>query len=236
MIFLISPTKTQKENASLFYQEPHFHQTAMTLHEIIASWSLDEIITNYKISEKLAQSVKNHNHSFSESNTAIHTYQGSSFKNMERDTWTEKDLSFAEDHLRILSALYGVLKPRDTIGLYRLDFLTQHPLNLIKLWKKEITPHFNTLGKTIINLASQEYSDMIDLDSLTVPLITISFEEFVNGKYVVKSTYAKIARGVMIKELVKNRITDIDALKKVSVLDYIFDINRSTDTHYIFSR
>ncbi len=236
MICLISPTKTQKHAASLFYQEPEFHQQSMDIHNTISSWSLEEILVNYKVSEKLANSIYKTNNKFEEDNRALFTYQGSSFKNMERDNWNEDDIKYAEDHLRILSAMYGILKPNDSIGLYRLDFLTKFHTNLYNLWQPTITQYLNKLKMPIINLASQEYSEMVDVSQLKVPFITISFKEIVNGKAIVKSTYAKVARGVMVKEIIQNRVDTLEELKKVSVLDYTFDSNRSTDTHFIYSR
>ena len=189
-----------------------------------------------KISDKLSLSVYNNIQSHSKENIAINTYQGSSFKAMNTDTWSNEDHQYAQEHLAILSALYGLVRPYDTIGFYRLDFLMKFEIDLYVFWQDKITSYLNKKNTPIINLASQEYTEMIDMNQLTVPIYKVDFKETGPKGFVSKSTYAKIARGTATKLIIQNKIQSIDELKRMEFDSYRYNEAESNDNTLIFTR
>lgn len=236
MITIISPTKTQKV-ASTTNSRCDFNTVIkQRILEEIASWSIEEIIERYKVSPKIAKEVERNFQNFEECNLAIKTYQGSSFKNMNLASWSNDTLTYADNHLCILSALYGVVKPLEAIALYRLDFATKIGINLYEIWKPIVTNYFNRINEPILNLASEEYSNMIDFNSLNVPFITVQFIENVDNHFVIKGTYAKIARGKMVEAIMTQKIDNIEDIKSIHFLNYQYNDAISTDDTYIFTR
>jgi cytoplasmic iron level regulating protein YaaA (DUF328/UPF0246 family) len=156
---------------------------------------------------------------------------------------SQDDLSFAQDHLRILSGLYGYLKPLDLIMPYRLEMKTKLAVggheNLYQFWGETLTDCLNAElsdQDTVINLASNEYFKAIKPKKLNSGLITINFKDSKDGKTRVVAIYAKIARGAMARAIIKNRINQPEDIKQLVVDDYRFQKDLSTDDAWVFTR
>ena len=233
MFVLVSPTKTQKPYPGESLSGSLFNDTKNDILDHLQTYSYDELKSNMKISDKLTTALYDNLQSFDETHIAVNTYLGASFRPLESDTW---DLEYAQEHFGILSALYGLVKPFQTIGFYRLDFLVPFKVNLYDMWRQQVTDYLNQQNKTLISLASLEYEAMILKDQLKLPLIRLDFKDDVNGKYVTKSTYAKTARGIAANEIIKNQIQTTDQLKQLAIDGYTFNSDLSTETEYIFTR
>jgi len=172
------------------------------------------------------------------SKQAIFTYNGHLFKNIELDSFRNDDIDYLQDNLVIISTLYGVLRPLDLIMPYRLDFLAKIKVNnnnLYAFWQDIITDYFNELNdKLIINLASNEYSKVLNRKKLNKKVVDIVFKEFKNGKYKTMSMSAKKMRGRFLNFLAKNKITDLEFLKKFDFDNYKFSEKESSDNCFTF--
>ena len=164
-------------------------------------------------------------------------YKGISVKDFNKD-----DFLFAQKSLRILSGLYGILKPLDLIQPYRLEMGTQLQIgkhrNLYDFWGDEITNILNDDKNNdyLINLASVEYFKSINIDNLKSKLINVSFKEKRDGKYKIIAIYSKRARGLMSRFIIKNKIIDPKSLKKFNLEDYKFNKTLSSDSDLVFTR
>ena len=164
-------------------------------------------------------------------------YKGISVKDFNKD-----DFLFAQKSLRILSGLYGILKPLDLIQPYRLEMGTQLQIgkhrNLYDFWGDEITNILNSDKNNdyLINLASVEYFKSINVDNLKSKLINVSFKEKRDGKYKIIAIYSKRARGLMSRFIIKNKIIDPKSLKKFNLEDYKFNKTLSSDSDLVFTR
>jgi cytoplasmic iron level regulating protein YaaA (DUF328/UPF0246 family) len=163
---------------------------------------------------------------------------------IEKNIFSEKDFAFAQDHIRILSGLYGLLRPLDLIQPYRLEMGTKFSpnatsKNLYFFWKQKVN-HFllDSLNKEeiILNLASQEYFKVIDTSIIKNRIISPVFKEFKNGKFTIVMMYAKHARGAMARYLIKNQLNNIDDLKSYSIDSYSFDARQSSENEWVFVR
>ena len=156
-------------------------------------------------------------------------------------TFNDLDLTYLNENLRIISGFYGVLSPFDGIIKYRLEMQSKIKINnfnnLYDFWGDLIYKEIIDSSHTIINLASKEYSKCIEpyLDK-DDKFITISFLEKINNTYVAKNTYSKIARGLMVNYLVKNKITNINDIKKFNLKGYRFNNELSTSSLFVFTR
>ncbi len=234
MLVLIAPTKTQKEvHTDKKLSEPLFISHTGKIINHIQTFDYETLKRNMKVSDKIATEVHRNYQSISHSNPAVLTYQGSSFKQMNPELW---DAHYVQDHLVILSALYGMLRPYDAIAFYRLDFLMKIDFDLYAYWQDTITKALNDRGKPILNLASLEYARMIDKDQLSVPFYTLDFKEIIDNKPVSKSTYAKIARGKMVDYILNHKVNTLDTLKTIVIDEYRYDEKLSSSTTLIFSR
>ena len=236
MKIIVSPTKTQKRTSIKVDSTSFRPELTTSIWNLISKFSVQEIIQNYKVSEKLAQSIKDELSTFDSSSIAIQTYLGSSFKNMNLNNWSTEDYDYAQEHLVILSALYGVVKPMDGITLYRLDFNTKTEISLYDSWRGHITDYFNEVGQDIISLASEEYEKMIDTKNLKVKIVKVQFLESTPKGYVSKATYAKIARGKMVDLIIKNRIDSYDELIKLKFDNYSYSEDLSNSNLITFLR
>ncbi|WP_323611754.1 YaaA family protein [Erysipelothrix enhydrae] len=236
MIILVSPTKTQKENSQDNLENSLFPEIKSELLASLQSFTRDEIKKSMRVSDKIADTVYHNYQNFSETTPAILSYQGSSFKNMNRELWSHDDYQEAQKRLYIFSALYGLSKCSSAVGRYRFDFLMKLNIDPYQIWKQPITDYLNELNQPIVNLASGEYSSMIDVNTLSVPMITLDFKEQSDDSYKTKSTYVKIARGKMVSYLIQNRIQTFNDIKNISFDGYTFNKTLSTDKSYIFTR
>ncbi len=253
MIILLSPAKTLDENygTGSGKQLPTFRKQSSELISILKEYPPAKIKSLMHISDKLTELNHKRYHSFSSrytdknSKAAIYAFRGDVYLGLDADTLTSKDLDFAEKHLRILSGLYGLLKPYDKMQPYRLEMGTalknNKGKNLYEFWKDTLTKEINkSLKKNqndlIVNLASKEYFSAIDKSTLKGEIQDISFKEYKGDTLKFISFNAKKARGLMTRYIIQNRITNRDDLKGFNLEGYTYSEENSTDQNYMFVR
>lgn len=257
MITLLSPSKTQddvNEPADHPYGEttsPAFLSDATELVETLRRKSSDELAQLMHVSEALT--ILNHERyqrfapPFTANNArpALLTFRGDVYTDIAVDTYGSADFTFAQQHLRILSGLYGLLRPLDLMQPYRLEMGTSLPTgrgtNLYRFWGNRLTNHLNkTLAEqanpVVVNLASQEYFKAINPRKLSAPVVTPVFKEYRNGQFRTVAIYAKRARGRMANFIVTNRIDAPDQLKTFSEDRYAYHEAASSEQQWVFVR
>jgi len=174
---------------------------------------------------------------------AVYAFTGEVYRGLDVTSLPSEDREFLQEHLRILSGQYGILKPLDLIQPYRLEMGTKLKVgvkpNLYKFWNKQIAEALNkemSKGDYLINLASNEYFKAIDKNELKAKVVTPVFKDFKNGEYKMIATFAKHARGLMVRYIVENKIVDIEGLKGFNYNNYAFDTNLSSETELVFTR
>ncbi|MCL4146877.1 UNVERIFIED_CONTAM: hypothetical protein GTU68_047902 [Idotea baltica] len=253
MLILLSPAKSLNEDpitASKFTL-PALLPEAVKLNNLLKRKSKKAIIEMMHVSDQIAKVNYDRFRSFAADHTgqnskpAIHTFDGDVYKGMDVKSFTAGDLDYSQKHMRILSGLYGVLRPLDLIQPYRLEMGTKlknrRGTNLYQFWGDRITKQINTdLSETgsdlIINLASNEYYKSIQKKALHGQVLTINFKEYRNDKYIFVSFNAKRARGMMAQYLIKNKI---DAPANILGFDtdgYHFNEELSSKMEYIFTK
>lgn len=229
MKIIISPSKTmKKQKYTCQTQLPLFNEQAKYLKDIIIQYNIDELMTRFHISEKLALSL----HQQLQDNSlqpALFFYTGTVFKQLQLQQYNNTEFDYIKTHLNILDAMYGVLNYNDLISFYRLDFLTELDFNLYDYWKNLIHSIYEN-EECIINLASNEFSKMISHPNM----ITIDFCIEHDSKIKRPSMLVKKARGMMLNEMIKHQINDLEILKKVTFDGYRYDSQLSTSTNYVF--
>lgn len=210
--------------------------------------SAAEIAQLMHVSENLAElneeRYKTFQSEFNPENSkqALLAFKGDVYTKIDVDSYTNADFDFAQQHLRILSGLYGLLKPLDLIQPYRLEMgtrlETKKGKNLYEYWGTKIAKAINEVSSEapIINLASQEYFKAVDLKVIKSPVITIHFKEFKNEGYQTIGFFAKQARGMMTNFAIKNKIIDPEALKVFSEERYEFSEVLSDSGNWVFIR
>ena len=182
---------------------------------------------------------------FTEKNArpSIYAFSGDVYRGLDAYTIPKTKIDNLQNTLRILSGLYGVLKPLDLIQPYRLEMGTKISIaknkNLYEFWKKKITKALNDElenNEPFVNLASNEYFKAIDVKSLKVPVITPVFKDFKNGEYKTIMTYAKLARGFMTRYIIDHQIDTIEGLKNFNYEGYGFSEDMSSETEFVFTR
>ena len=253
MITIISSTKSLDFEKEIFIDEstePVFMDEVRELIDIIKNYNVEEIAKRMKISNKLSKVNYNRFQCFydQEVNTrqAIFAFSGEVYRAINPFEYDRSNIEFAQKHIRILSGLYGVLRPLDNIKEYRLEMATKlrgiPEEDLYKFWTKKITQNIvNDLNlkedKTILNLASLEYSKSIDKGKLgTINVYDVEFKENRDGKYKIIGTYAKRARGLMATYIVKNNIDTIEELKNFKEEGYCYNKELSGSTKLVFTR
>jgi cytoplasmic iron level regulating protein YaaA (DUF328/UPF0246 family) len=250
MLILISPAKSLDYSAPNYqeYTLPSFTTDIKALVSVMKKKSAKEISELMHVSENLAvlneERYKTFQSEFNTENSkqAILAFNGDVYTKIEVDRYTPADFEFAQNHLRILSGLYGLLKPLDLIQPYRLEMgtplKTKKGKNLYEFWDKKIAKAINeaAAGRPIVNLASQEYFKSVDLKTLKSPLVNIHFKEFKNGTYQVIGIFAKQARGMMTNFAITNRLEDPEQLKTFNLEGYEFSSSMSNKTDWTFIR
>jgi cytoplasmic iron level regulating protein YaaA (DUF328/UPF0246 family) len=168
------------------------------------------------------------------------------YAGLDASSLQQDDLEFAQKHLRILSGLYGLLRPLDLMQAYRLEMGTklENPRgkSLYEYWGSSITDELNSSfgaasnSHILVNLASNEYFSSIKKKVLNATIITPHFKDEKNGKYKIISFYAKKARGLMARYIIENRVSEVSELKRFNSAGYIFDEQESSATDLIFKR
>lgn len=255
MIFILSPAKSLDPKHSLAQQvrfsQPAYLDDALLLVKQLARLSPAQIGDLMNINRELAGLNHERYQSFSipftpdNAQQALLTFNGHSYQSFELDTFGADDFEFAQQHLRILSGLYGLLKPLDLIQPYRLEMGTRlsnkRGDSLYAFWKAQITQGLNELlaaqkGTYLINLASNEYFHAVDPEAFAGTIIQPSFREERNGTLKTISVYAKQARGAMANYAIKQRITQPEALKAFTGMGYHYNEAASTEYNWVFSR
>lgn len=250
VLVLLSPSKTLDENVrrpGIKMTKPHFQDRAEELAVQLKKLSAPQLAKLMSISDKLSQLNHTRYNDFTEQDKspAILAYQGDTYVGLNAGDLSDEDLHWAQNHLGILTGLYGVLRPLDTMQPYRLEMGTKLAVgktkNLYEYWNDDITAHLNTLVKknkisAVIGCASNEYLSAVDADKLAVPFINCDFKENKNGKLTTIGLFAKRARGMMARYVVENRVVDAAALKKFNAASYKFDKKISTDNNFVFVR
>lgn len=249
MMIVLSPSKSMDMAASTAEEttQPDFLEQSEKLINVLRGFSTTDLMEFMQISEKLAalnhQRFSDWQQPFTRENAkpAALAFTGDVYDGLEAPSLSAADLHFAQDHLRILSGLYGLLKPLDLIQPYRLEMgrplATAQAKNLYEFWKTTVTTALNqTKGDLLINLASAEYFKAIDKRSLKKSIITPIFKDEKNGQYKVISFHAKKARGRMARYIVKNRISTPEALCAFAENGYHYNAALSTPTEPTFTR
>ena len=175
---------------------------------------------------------------------AISAFNGEVYKGFDVHSLSEKEIELAQNKLRILSGLYGILKPMDFLYPYRLEMgtkwqITPKTKNLYIFWGSKIADSLNKemeKDEVLINLASTEYFKAVDLKMLNSRVITPHFKDFKNGQLKIVMMYAKHQRGAMARYIIKNNISNPEELKVYNVDGYSFDVNSSTENDWVFIR
>jgi cytoplasmic iron level regulating protein YaaA (DUF328/UPF0246 family) len=249
MITVISPSKTQ--NFDLVDNVPFtfLRQQDKTLElvNLLKGYSVDELMSLMSLSNNLAKLNHDRFQSFSpefnleNSKQAFFAFKGDVYSGIQAETLTQNDLEFAQSSIRMLSGLYGVIRPLDLIQPYRLEFGIRMPnsrgSNLYKFWGSDLTDIINSEESSVmVNLASNEYLKGIDKNTLDARILNIVFKELKNDTYKVIAIHAKRARGLMVNFIIKNRITDYNQLKSFAVSGYLFNDELSSHDNFTFTR
>ena len=174
---------------------------------------------------------------------AIYAFSGDVYRGLDAYTISNDKIVTLQNKVRILSGLYGILKPLDLMQAYRLEMGTKLPVgtkkNLYDFWKKDIVNALNQEledDEVFVNLASQEYFKAIDTKALKVPVVTVDFKEFKDGKYKIIAIFAKLARGLMARYIVDTNAQTIDDLKGFTTDGYGLSDELSSENHLVFTR
>jgi cytoplasmic iron level regulating protein YaaA (DUF328/UPF0246 family) len=254
MLIVLSPAKTLDYDTpptTATHSQPAFLRHSAELIDILRTMSPAEIGSLMDISDKLAVLNVTRYASWSPRFTAnnakqaVLAFNGDVYDGLDAPSLTEKQLGYAQSHLRILSGLYGVLRPLDLMQPYRLEMGTRlanaHGKDLYAFWGDLVTEALNRQiaeiqARALVNLASEEYFKAVRPEKLAVPVITPVFEEWKNGTFKVISFHAKRARGLMARFAAVNGITDAEKLKAFDSESYIYDESRSTESCWRFRR
>jgi hypothetical protein len=252
MKIVISPAKSLDFETTLPTQEytnSRFIKESTVINKVIKQKSPKELSELMSISDKLGelnwQRNKNWKTPFTPENArpAIYAFAGDVYIGLNATTIPTEKVTILQEKLRILSGLYGLLKPLDLIQPYRLEMGTKMTVeeskNLYDFWKKKITNSLNKelhKGELFINLASNEYFSAIDVKSLKVPVITPEFLDYKDGKLKMISFFAKKARGLMVRYIIDTNAETIDDLKGFNYEGYQFDSNFSKGNKLVFTR
>jgi hypothetical protein len=254
MITLLSPSKKlnfNEQNIVHSHTECDFIQSAELLANEAKNLTENDLKDLMNISDNLAKLNRERfdrwSLPFSPSNAkqAILAFDGGVYSGLKAEDFKEKDFDFAQNHLRILSGLYGILKPLDLIQPYRLEmgvsFKNNRGKNLYEFWKKDLTKNLNNTlrehrNPTIVNCASVEYFSAIDLKDFEGKILSIVFKEYRNDELKFISFNAKKARGLMTQYIMKNEIDANNDIKDFNYEDYSFDSKLSDESSFVFTR
>ncbi|MBF7684879.1 peroxide stress protein YaaA [Acinetobacter sp. B10A] len=254
MLSLISPAKTLDYETALpvdHFTQPQLLDQSAQLIEICRELSATDIAYLMGVSEKIAQlnvaRFRDWSSSFDFSNArqAIFAFKGDVYMGLDAYSLNPDQLGFAQQHLRMLSGLYGLLRPLDLMMPYRLEMGTklhnQRGTNLYHFWGDLITQHINQdldalNSHLLLNLASDEYYKAVQPNKIKADIIRPIFLDQKNGQYKIISFYAKKARGLMARFVIDHQVTCIEDLKTFAVDGYYFDAINSSSTELVFKR
>lgn len=260
MLFVLSPAKAldyASSTATQHHTHPQFMQQSMDLIAVLREKNPSEIANLMGLSDKLTALNVARYEAFEPTCTtdnakqAVLAFNGDVYEGLAAPEMSVQQLDWMQKHARILSGLYGVLRPLDLMQPYRLEMgtrlATDAGKNLYDFWGKQIAENLNTAlqeAKTtpdgtlpvLVNLASNEYFKSVDKKVLQAQLLDIRFEDYKSGKYKVVSFYAKRARGMMLRYAVENKCVDVNSLRNFNMEGYSFSGDVSTEKKLVFRR
>ena len=252
MLIVISPAKSFSKEVNapeLGYTQPKYLENSEKLIGKLRGLSKKKFAGLMNLSNDLAtMNMERHDNwqppfAIDNADPAIFAFNGEVYRGLDANSFSAADLDYAQDHLRILSGLYGCLKPLDLIQPYRLEMGARlkyyRKTNLYQFWGDEITHALNDIllaEKIVINLASIEYFKAVNTKKLKGTIITPVFKDFSNGEYKSLMTYAKNARGMMSRYIIQERIEEPELLKSFNGGGYCYSPEMSDEGTYVFIR
>lgn len=253
MLILLSSARTMDFNREIPFipmTQSLYQHEAEFLAKKMKDLSIDEIQKKLHVSEAIAQKTVYQYQHFMDKDIpvrqAIFAYHGSVFKKMNPDTLSQENLLYMQDHLRIASTLFGMVRPFDGVKAYRMTFnLTLANIgatNIQNYWKPRLTAQLiqdiKQAGGILVNLASLDIQNILDMPYIasSVRVVTPDFKEFKNGKYETIRTYAKIARGLMSRMIIEEQIEDPTLLKKFTLEGFCYNESLSDTGNYVYIR
>ena len=254
MLIVISPAKTLDYDSPLSFKKStsaYFLSDSDKLIEILKKKSAAQISHLMKISDNLGELNYRRYHSWSstpgpeKARQALLAFMGDVYSGLDAKSLSEKNMVFAQGHLRILSGLYGILRPLDSMQPYRLEMGTHLETpdgkNLYQFWGEKLTLTLNEQAKLLktkylVNLASNEYFKVIDKKRLEPMIIAPVFKDRKNGNYKIISFYAKRARGLMARYIIQNQIQKPEELKGFCSEGYVYNETLSNTGDLVFTR
>ena len=254
MLIVVSPAKTLDYDSTLpteeFTKPAHLKQSQLLINRLrdFSSLDLSELM---HISSKIADLNFERNHQWKTPFTvknarqAMFAFKGDVYTGLDAYSMTDKNIEFAQQHLRMLSGLYGLLRPLDLMQPYRLEMgsrlQTSFGKNLYEFWDMQITDAINkqlreVKSDTLINLASNEYFKAIKTKSIKGQIITPAFKDYKNGEYKMIGFYAKKARGLMSRYIIDHEITQVEDIKKFDSEGYKYKPALSEGNNWVFTR
>ena len=253
MLMVVSPAKKLDYDSPLptdKYTQPRFLENARELIDELKALEPHQVSSLMGISEPLgelnAQRYQEWHTPFTPDNArpCVLAFKGDVYEGMAPQTFSDKDFDFAQEHLRILSGLYGVLRPLDLMQPYRLEmgtkFENRRGKDLYAFWKETIT---NSLKEelqaddgVLLNLASNEYFKAVDHKNLNARIITPQFKDWKNGQYKMISFYAKKARAMMAAYVIQNKLTNPEDVQNFDTDGYAFNEELSSGDNWVFTR
>ena len=254
MLIVVSPAKTLDYESPLVtekYTQPELVEYSKQLIDVCRKLTPADVASLMKVSDKIADlnvgRFQDWNEKFTTENArqAILAFKGDVYTGLDAQTLSDDDFDYAQKHLRMLSGLYGLLKPLDLMQPYRLEMGTKlansKGSNLYQFWGNVITDKLNAAiadqgDNVLINLASNEYFKAVKPKLLDAQVVTPTFKDCKNGQYKVISFYAKKARGMMARYIIENRIDSVAKLTNFDVAGYYFVEQESSPTELVFKR
>ena len=252
MLVVISPAKRLDwSERDVTMTKPVFQDDANRLAKSARNLTLGNLKALMDLSDDLAKLNRDRFRDFDETPSdddlrpAALAFAGDTYQGLEADTLDADEMRWAQDHLRILSGLYGVLRPLDGIQAYRLEMgsrlKTRRGGNLYDYWRDQISKELKAQAveqntDTLVNCASQEYFGAVDLKALKPKVVTPEFYEVKNGTPKIVSFFAKKARGSMARFIIENRVTTLDGLKDFDLGGYRFQHSSETGDRLVFHR
>lgn len=254
MLIVISPAKTldyESAPKTKVFTTPDYLEQSQRLINRLRNFSALDISELMNVSAKIADlnfdRYESWKKPFTEKNAkqAILAFKGDVYTGLDAESFKADDFKFAQKHLRVLSGLYGLLRPLDLMQPYRLEMGTKLKTdagkNLYEFWGGDITEGLNKQLKKInseylINLASNEYFKSVKPKELNAEIITPAFKEFKNGEYKMIGIYAKKARGLLSRYIIQNKLSDPEELKSFNEDGYRFNKTLSKGNNWVFTR
>lgn len=252
MKLVLSPAKSLNYDSKLptsLHTEGYFLNEAERLNKLLKKKSARSLSKLMHISDNLGQLNYERNQEwnlpFSQENArpAVYAFNGDVYRGLNAYEIEDKKLNKLQETVRIISGLYGLLKPLDLIQPYRLEMGTKFPVgknkNLYEFWRKKVTQSLNEElddDELFLNLASNEYFKAIDTKALKVPVVTAAFKEFKNGEYKMIAIFAKIARGLMTRYIIDTNANTIEDIKGFNYEGYGLSEDLSSATELVFTR